>query len=103
MFLAKCLGKKTATLVLLIVFLAASLAYGQSDSQELNAILKEEILAPAVADFQIRQYLVSRVAPLPKPPVNAQEWTAEAQRLRHHVLDVAFHGWPKDWVESPPK
>ncbi len=28
---------------------------------------------------------------------------AEAQRIRQHLLnDVVFHGWPREWVDSPP-
>ncbi|HET6220002.1 MAG TPA: acetylxylan esterase, partial [Acidobacteriaceae bacterium] len=31
-------------------------------------------------------------------------WTAEAARLRRHLIDdVAFHGWPKEWVDSAPR
>jgi dienelactone hydrolase len=81
-----------------------SLAHGQSEPEQLNAILKEEILLPAVAEFQIRQYLVDHVAGPPRVPSNPQEWTSEAARLRHHLLDdIAFHGWPKEWVEAGPK
>jgi hypothetical protein len=35
-------------------------------------------------------------------PASAKEWTAEANRLRQQVLEVAFHGWPKEWVEAAP-
>ena len=46
---------------------------------------------------------MNHVAP-PPTATSAQQWTAEANRLRQHLLnDVVFHGWPKDWVSSPPK
>jgi dienelactone hydrolase len=80
------------------------LAQGQSEPEGLSTILKEEILAPAVADFQIRQYLVKRVAPPPSVPSNPQEWTSKASQIRHHLReDVVFHGWPKEWVAAEPK
>jgi dienelactone hydrolase len=84
--------------------LGISLAHGQSEPEQLNTILKDEILSPAVAEFQIRQYLVGRVAEPPRVPPTSKEWTLEAARFRHHLLDdVAFHGWPKEWVEAGPK
>jgi len=95
---------KTRFLVLLPVLLGVSLARGQSTPQELEAILKDEIVSPAVADFQIRQYVVDRIAAPPRVRSSPQEWTAEAARLRRHLLDdIAFHGWPKEWVEAGPK
>lgn len=94
---------KTRFLALFLIPLAVSLARAQSEPEELNTILKDEILSPAVAEFQIRQYLVDRVAPPPRVPSSSQEWTSEAARLRHHFLEVAFHGWPREWVEAGPK
>ena len=98
------LTHKTRFLALLLIALGVSLAHGQSEPEDLNAILKDEILPPAVAEFQIRQYLVERIAAPPRVPSSPQEWTSEAARLRHHLLDdVAFHGWPKEWVTAEPK
>jgi dienelactone hydrolase len=100
----KCTRHIKEFLVFLLILLGVSLAHGQSEPQEINAILKDEILSPAVAEFQIRQYLLNRVAPPPHVPSSPQEWTSEAARLRHHLLeDVAFHGWPKEWVAAGPK
>ena len=87
-----------------LILLTGSLAYGQSDPEELSPILKDEILSQAVAEFQVRQYIVERIAPPPRLPSRPREWTSEAARLRHHLLyDVAFHGWPKEWVEAGPR
>ena len=89
---------------LFLILLTGSLAYGQSDPEELSPILKDEILSQAVAEFQVRQYIVERIAPPPRLPSRPREWTSEAARLRHHLLyDVAFHGWPKEWVEAGPR
>ena len=104
MYSIKCTRHEKEFLVFLLILLGVSLAHGQSEPQEINAILKDEILSPAVAEFQIRQYLLNRVAPPPHVPSSPQEWTSEAARLRHHLLDdIAFHGWPKEWVEAGPK
>jgi dienelactone hydrolase len=95
---------KKEFLVFLLIILGVSIAHGQSEPEQLNTILKEEILSPAVAEFQIRQYLVDRVVEPPRVPPTPQEWTSEGARLRHHLLDeIAFHGWPKEWVEAGPK
>ena len=40
---------KTTFLVFLVMLLGASLAHGQSEPEDLNAMLKEEILSPDVA------------------------------------------------------
>jgi len=97
-------GHKMRFLLLLLIPLGAPLARGQTTAHGLEAILKEEIISPAVADFEIRQYVVKHIAEPPRVPPTAQEWSEQAAQLRHHLLaDVAFHGWPKEWVEAGPK
>jgi len=98
-FKLECLAP---ALVLAATFMVASHAQAQSDPDLIDPVLRQEILAPDVAVFQMKQYMVGLVA---KPPVatSAQSWTAEANRLRQHLLsDVVYHGWPKDWVDAPP-
>lgn len=57
---------------------------------------------PAVTQFQLEQYLMARIPPLPQPSM-PQQWTADEARLRRHILDdIVFHGWPQDWVDSAP-
>lgn len=88
---------------MLLTFLFSANALGQSDPDDLAPVLRDEILAPSAALFQMKSYILSRVAP-PPTPVGAQQWTEEAQRLRRHILqDVVFHGWPDEWVNAPPK
>jgi hypothetical protein len=90
---------KQYSLAVILMHVIAGLAFAQTDSETLGPILGDEIIPPAVAGFQVRQYLVNRVAP---PPVatSAEQWTAQAQKLRQQMLDVAYHGWPKEWVNS---
>jgi dienelactone hydrolase len=96
--------------VYLSVFFAISFSalvesYSCGQTTALSSV--EETLAqpaqpPAVTAFQLQQYLLARVPALPSPATAAQ-WTAEEKRMRHHILDdVAFHGWPREWVESSP-
>ncbi|HXI41083.1 MAG TPA: prolyl oligopeptidase family serine peptidase [Bryobacteraceae bacterium] len=78
-------------------------ATGQSDAEQLTPILAQPIQTPDVTAYQLRQYLMGRMAPLPSA-AGAAEWTAEAKRIRRHLLeDVVFHGWPAEWVNAPPK
>src|ERR1035438_3209585 len=96
-------NRKTCLVIVLMLSWAA-MAWAQGEAEDIQTILKDEILSPAVAEFQIRQYLINATAPLPKVPATPQEWTSAAARLRHHLLDnVVYHGWPKEWVESAPK
>jgi dienelactone hydrolase len=85
------------------MLLAPSLLRAQTDTNQVGPILKQQFQVAEVAEFQLRQYLMSRVVPLPSP-ASAEEWTAEATRLRKYALDeVIFHGWPPEWVNAPPK
>jgi dienelactone hydrolase len=78
-------------------------ALAQTRVEEVGEVLNLRLQTEDVVDFQIQQYLMKRVAPLPAPKT-AAEWTARQKQLRQHLLeDVIFHGWPKEWVEAPPK
>jgi hypothetical protein len=88
-------------LLALLVFAAPALA--QTEPQYLEGILKDESLSQDVALFQLRQFILHRVGKL-TPPKSAADWTAESNRIRQQLLtDVVFHGWPKEWVDAPPK
>lgn len=102
----------TKLLGLLLALLCVGAVFAQSDTSDLNVIeepyikpvLQYQIIAPAAAEFQMREYLINRLAAPPRPPATPQAWTAEAARLRRHLInDVVFHGWPKEWVDSAPK
>jgi dienelactone hydrolase len=101
---------KCACLLLLVLYAGA--AFPQSDTTDLNVVeeqyikplLQYQVISPAAAEFQMRQYLMKSVAPPPQLPATPQAWTAQAARLRHHLVDdVVFHGWPRAWVEAAPK
>src|SRR5262245_40981766 len=72
-------------------------------SNQIETVLKQPIQTEDVVEFQLRRYLMNRVPALPSPKT-AAEWTAREKQLRKHILDhVIFHGWPKEWVNAPPK
>ena len=88
---------------LLLAVLNASFAGAQTSSRQVGAILEQQIQVPAVTAFQLGQYLAAKIPALPAPQ-SADRWTAEAKRLRRHILeDIAFHGWPREWAEAPLK
>jgi len=64
--------------------------------------LEKPVQPFAVTEFQLQQYLMARIPPLPSPATPAQ-WKTEEQRLRRQILDeIAYHGWPHEWIDSAP-
>ena len=89
--------------LLLFPVLTAFPGLAQTDARYVGRILAEEIMAPQVATFQLKEYLLGRVAKAPSPK-SASGWTEESRQLRERILrDVVFHGWPREWAEAPPK
>jgi dienelactone hydrolase len=71
-------------------------------SESLKSVLSQPIQPTDLTAFQLQQYLSHRITPLPSPK-SVGAWTDQAQKLRKHILDdVAFHGWPSEWVQSTP-
>ena len=94
---------KAKQFVISLVFLNCSLGYGQSDRAQIKAILDHSLQSREVVTFQLQEYMLRRVPKLPAPS-SASQWTEEAAKIRRHVLDeVVYHGWPKAWVDAPPK
>jgi Acetyl xylan esterase (AXE1) len=89
--------------VLLPVLLALLLPAmrGQTTAASVRAALKPPLQNEQVTAAQLRRYVVRRVPKLVVPS-SAKEWTAEARRLRRKALEVAFHGWPQEWIDAPP-
>jgi dienelactone hydrolase len=85
------------------LLLGCSLAGAQSAAELAAEVLKQPVQSPQVVTYQLQKYLMTRASQLPAP-TGAEAWTAEAGRIRERVLqDVVFHGWPQEWVNSPPK
>ncbi|MBN2023436.1 MAG: acetylxylan esterase [Pirellulales bacterium] len=89
-----------ASLGLLVVLFANARADEPGDMQSL---LAHPVLDQAAAILQLRTYCDQGVAPVPAFE-SAEQWRAEAQRLRDKVLDeVVFRGEAAKWREGTPK
>jgi dienelactone hydrolase len=91
------------TWLLLVVFFSAHyVAKGQSTPDSLDPLLQRVIQPTSVTAFQVQKFLIQRIPKMPSPS-SARQWTAEEARLRQHFLnDIAFHGWPRAWINSVP-
>jgi dienelactone hydrolase len=91
------------TLLLIAALLLGACAGGaQSTPEQLGPILQQKLQSPEVVAYQLEEYLLRRAPRLPSP-TSAGEWTAQADEIRKRVLDVIYHGWPREWVDSPPQ
>lgn len=91
----------TMTSFFLSAFCLSPKVPAQSTVNQIKPILNEERLAPAVALFQIKQYLI-RNTPAPPTVSSPDQWRTESSRLRRHLLEnVVYHGWPQSWIDSP--
>jgi hypothetical protein len=78
----------------------------QAQTTSLSSVeqaLEKPVQPFTVTEFQLQQYLMARIPPLPSPTTPAQ-WRTEEQRLRRYILDeIAYHGWPHEWIDSAPR
>src|ERR1700730_14372668 len=79
--------KKTCLSVLLLAccFISNSVQGQTSSLRSVEQALEETVQAFALTEFQLQQYLMARIPPLPSPATPAQ-WRTEQQRLRRHIL-----------------
>jgi dienelactone hydrolase len=84
--------------VIFSVLAGLGCAWGQTSPATVRAILARPIQPTAVTADQLQRYMTARI---PKLPARSG-WEKESQDLRRHLLDdIAFHGWPADWVKAP--
>src|ERR1700730_6778458 len=76
---------KTRTLTIFLVLLSGSFTCGQSVPSEVKAILDHSLQAREVVTFQLQEYLLHLAPKLPVPTSTGQ-WTAQAEKIRSHVL-----------------
>jgi hypothetical protein len=94
---------KSKCLLITFVLLGSTVAAAQSSQEMVDEFLPNPLQSPEVVTYQMQQFLMAHAPKLPHP-LSAAHWTAEAQRIRLHVLnDVVYHGWPEAWVTAPPK
>ena len=81
----------------------AAAAAAQTTPGRVSAVLEARLNTPDVIAYQLKNYLRAKAPGLPKP-ASAAEWSAQAAALRKKLLtEVVFHGWPREWVDSPPR
>jgi len=74
----------------------------QAVPETVAPLLEKPVQPPSVTAYQLRRHMMQR-AKKPVPPQSAEEWARQAQVYRRHILeDVAFHGWPQEWIRSAP-
>jgi dienelactone hydrolase len=87
---------------LFILLTTACLADAQATADAVAPLLEKLVQPTAVTAYQLQAYMMKHI-PKPVAPPTADQWTSEAQKLRKHILDdIAYHGWPQDWVSSAP-
>jgi len=88
--------------LLLATVLTISIARCQTTATSVRHALEAPLQNPEVTAWQIRRHVVNRIPKL-VVPATAEDWTAESDKLRRRALDIAFHGWPNEWITAPPK
>jgi dienelactone hydrolase len=92
-----------AAALLSVLIAIAEFSKAQAVHDMVAPLLEKEVQPKAVTAYQLQRYLMKN---LPKPvvPPTAERWNAEVPTLRKHILeDVAYHGWPREWIDSPPR
>jgi dienelactone hydrolase len=94
---------RSICILLFSVLICASAAFPQEVTEQVRAIAGEPIQSHQDVISQLREYLMARAPQLPRP-TSAAAWTAKAEQIRKHLLnDVIYHGWPREWVDAPPR
>lgn len=92
--------------MLLHLVLLGSLAMGADPAKAVDPIdesLRREIVGGALPLAEVQQFLQPRIAEL-KPPLTAEQWSAEAESLRQALFDkVIFRGEASAWRHLPLK
>ena len=79
------------------------MAGAQTTPQSAAELLKEQVQPSVVIAYRLQAYLTKRISKPPSPS-SSQQWLSEEKRIRNHVLeDIAFHGWPREWIDAPPR
>ncbi len=88
--------------ILAAFLLFAPGAVAQDRDRYLRPALEKPLLPHDVLVYQLRQYLLGRIAE-PPAPKSAAAWTADAKQIRAELLRRIFHGWPQEWIDASPK
>jgi dienelactone hydrolase len=96
-------GWKLAIGLAAMLPLSVVIASSQTTAESVQPVLDERVEPTEVVAYQLQEYLSHRIPALPSPG-SAREWMDEKQKLQKHILeDIAYHGWPREWVDSTPQ
>ena len=94
---------KLLKLALIFFLLGTASVYAQTAPDSAKAILKQALQSKSVVTYQLQQFVLHHAPKLPHPS-SAAQWTAQEKQIRQHIVnDIVFHGWPREWVDSPPQ
>lgn len=88
--------------IVVMALLVAPAVFPQTTAESVARTMQQPLQNSEVTAWQIRRYVVAKVPKLVLPR-SAAEWTTQSNDLRRRALEVAFHGWPKEWIDSAPK
>ena len=97
--------RRTAQVAALLTVLIATAEFAKAQAihDTVAPLLEEQVQPKAVTAYQIQKFLMKRI-PKPLVPATAEQWNVEEQTLRKHILkDIAYHGWPQEWIDSAPR
>jgi dienelactone hydrolase len=88
--------------ILALFLLPVPGAIAQNTDRYVRPALERPLLPHDVLVYQLRQYLLGRIAQ-PPTPQSAAAWTKDAKQIRAQFLQRIFHGWPQEWIDAIPK
>lgn len=94
--------RRALALGLVIALAGAGDLAAQATHRAMEEVLTPPLQSPGVVADELRHFLLKHVPALPAA-TNAAEWQTEADSLRAHELGVIYHGWPRAWVDAPPR
>lgn len=89
-------------LAVIVTCCSACALHAQATDRLLTPLLQQQLQSSSVVADELRRFMLQRVPPLTLPS-NEKQWDAEVVRIRDQALSVAYHGWPKEWIDSAPK
>jgi cephalosporin-C deacetylase-like acetyl esterase len=89
-------------LVMFMLLLSAPRLVAQFTYHYVRPPLEQPLLPHDVLVYQLRHYLLGRIAQSPTPQ-SATSWAQDAKQIRAQFLQRIFHGWPQQWINATPK
>jgi len=87
--------------ILLALLAVWVIVLAQAEPREVARLLEPPLHSPDAVTLELRRYLMARAPALPEA---GARWLESAPQLRHRILrEVIFHGWPREWIESPAR